>query len=236
MPLEVIDNNFSSIIETFGQKLKYYSGRLCSCVAENNGLPKIDCGCNLGFWYDEPEDIIGVRTSVDYKYLNTPQGMIYNGGAKLTIPKYVEVEENGKWLTKEQIAYKKLAHGDVIVVDNKVRRDTDVLRKGVRDKLFAFDIQEIISISQANKIFIPTIDFVLNGTTIQWIGDQPSEGSYYTVEFNCKQQYKVWEVGAKDRGTQDDEMPKVALCVLRRYIEQDTQNPIDHYDYEQKIF
>jgi hypothetical protein len=107
----------------------------------------------------------------------------------------------------------------------------------VRDKLFAFDISEIISVSQKNKLYRLGIDFNFDGTTLLWNNeDEPEQGSYYTVEFNCKQQFKVWEVGAKDRGTQDDEIPKVVLCTLRRYIEQETQNPLDNFNYEQKIF
>ncbi len=229
MSFRVIDPDFTDVMSIYSQKLKYYPGRLCSCVGENNGVPKPDCGCNLGYWYGMPEDIIGIRQSVSYRYLNTPQGRIFDGGAQFTIPR------NGNGTNQK--AYITLAHGDIISVEGKYRRDTDILRKGIRDKLNAFDIIEVVSIAQKGTVYIAGQDFELNGTEIIWeqTGNKPAEGSYYTVEFTCNQQYKVWEVGAKDRGTTEDQLPRLIICVLRRFANQES-NPIDSFEVTKDIF
>lgn len=232
MSLKITDPNITLLMDTYGMPLKYYSGRLCSCVTENGGIPKIGCGCNLGFWYGASEDVYGIRTSIDYKYLNTPQGRIYDGGAKFTIPKFYN--------DVEQLAFKKLAHGDVVVVTGKSRRDTDILTRGTRDYLFAFDVKEILTVSQQNKIYVQGQDFSLTGRAINWLSGEgaeaPADGTTYAVEFICEQQYKVWDAGAKERGTDAEELPKAVLCVLRRFVEQENANPIDSLDFQEKIF
>jgi hypothetical protein len=227
--LEVLDGDIELLMDTYKVKLSYYAGRLCSCVGENNGMPKPECGCMQGFWYNNPVTAYGIRSNVDISDLSTTQGLITNVKAKFTIPKYYE--------EIEQSVYEILAHGDVLVVDNKYRRDTDVLRKGVRDTLFAFDVTEIVSVSQLSVGYQLGVDFSLEGTTINWIGtNAPANNSYYSVEFKCKEQFRVWDVGAKDRGTQDAELPRLVLCELRRYIQKSTGNPIDSYTTDQKLF
>lgn len=230
MPLKITDNNFTRVMDIYGQRLKYYPGRLCSCVRENNGIPKVECGCNLGYWYEAPETCYGVRQQVNWKYLNTPQGRIFDGGAQFTIPKFYQGVEQSAW--------KRLAHGDIIVVDNKVRRETDILRKGVRDYLYSFDIQEILTVSKQNTLYVKDVDFTISGNTISWIngGNKPAEEEYYSVEFLCKQQFKVWEMGAQDRGTTEDELPRKILTVVRRYVDTETENPMDSFDYAQNIY
>ena len=228
MPLKITDTNITQLMDIYGQELKYYAGRLCSCVMENNGIPKKDCGCNLGFWYDEPETIHGIRQNINWKYLNTPQGRILDGGAQFTIPKYY----NGV----EQKAWTKLAHGDIISVVEKFRRDTDILLKGVRDYLYAFDVIEIISVSQKNVIFEKDVDYIIDGNTIKWIGNAPADGEYYSVEFTCTQQFKVWDTGAQDRGTDADELPRKIITAIRRYVDTENYNVLDEYNTAQNLF
>lgn len=225
MNLKVIDSNIDNLIDTFGQYVKYIPGRLCSCVAENNGVPKLGCGCNLGFRYPEQGyDTVAIRTAVSYKYLSLPFGRVFDGGAQFTIPKI--------YSDTEQPAWKTLAHGDIIVVTNKFRRDTDTLIKGVRDYLYAFDISEIISVSQKDNIYTAGVDYTFEGNAINWVSaNKPAENEAYTVEFTCKQQYKVWEVGAQDRGTFEDDLPKKVICVLRRYANTENVNPVDDFKF-----
>lgn len=226
--LRVIDPNVRDTMSIYAQELKYYSGRVCSCVSENNGIPDVRCGCVLGYWYEAPETIHGIRTSVSYKFTNTPQGRIYDGGAQFTIPKYHK--------TVLQNAHKKLSHGDIIVVPNKTRRETDILTKGVRDKILAFDVKEIISVSRQATVYVNGEDYTINDTTIVWEedGNSPADGESYTVEFICSQQYKVWEAGARDRGTDEEELPRMVVCVLRRYVTQSV-NTFDEIDLQQSL-
>lgn len=230
MPLQITDPDLTLVMDIYGRELKYYAGRLCSCVAENGGRPKIGCGCNLGFWYSEPETIYGIRTNFNYKFTSTPHGRIYDGGAKFTIPKhYQEVEQK---------AFYRIAQGDIIVVENTQRRDTELLKKGVRDTLYTFDVQVVFAVSQKEKVFELGVDYEVNDRTIVWLpnGDSPADGEDYAVEYACKQQFKVWENGANARGTAEDDLPINLLCVLRRYVETEEVNPLDNFNTQEKLF
>jgi hypothetical protein len=256
--LSIIDKNITRSIKKFGQTVKWYPSRLCSCVGKD-GVPQLNHTCNMGFYYDDPEVIKAIRTQVSYKYLNTPYGRIYNGGATFTIPKFVNVTEQNAWY--------KIAHGDVLVLDNKTRRETDVLYRGVRDYLYAFDVTEILSVYSNNIKYIEGIDFNVytnpmefednepmqfeddilmefensgigakNLLHIDWLpGKGPEEREYYSVEFVSKQQYKVWEDGGQDRGTDDDELPKKVVCVMRRFVNPEYQ-PLDNVDIKQEVY
>ncbi len=263
MGLYIIDANIARSMRRFGQTIKYYPGRLCACVGENNGVPLPNHTCNQGWYYDTVQIIEGIRTAINYKILASPQGRIYNGGATFTIPKF----DLGGNL---QSAHSTIAHGDVLVLDNKTRRDTDVLQRGIRDFIYAFDVTQILSVYDSNNnkyvegtdfvwdnypakfgeakfgqavmgtdLIRPNLDLnsVVGGlSTITWLdGKGPADQTYYTVEFICKQQYRVWDDGGQDRGTDDDELPKKVLCVLRRYVNP-TENPADNVDVNQAIY
>jgi len=227
--LRVIKQDIPLLQKIYNQTIKYYQGRLCSCIGANNGIPDPKCGCTLGFWYSEPEIIQGIRTNADFKYLKLPHGRVFEGGSQFTIPKSVRV---GK-VEKYQRAYDTIAHGDILVLDNKVRRDTDILCIGVRDKLLAFDVQEIISVSERSRIFVEGQDYELNGVEIKWIGNRPQE--YYSVEFICKQQFKVWDNVPKDRGTDTENLPRLVVCVLRKY-NSDEPTPLDSPQLSQELY
>lgn len=271
--LNVIDPNIKNSLIRFGQTISYYPSRICNCIAENQGAPKKNHTCNIGYYFMQPETIIGIRTQMSFKYLNQPHGRIYNGGAIFTIPK-LNLEN------VEQRAWKTIAHGDILVLDNKFRRDTDILTRGSRDFLFAFDVTEILSIYKDETKYEQGIDFIFSEniidvegdqgdeqdmeteestgefdddtyegleydttknwagktTTITWLPDKgPEQGESYSVEFICKQQFKVWEDGGMDRGTNDEELPKKLLTVLRRFVNYE-QNIIDEIEFQQKVF
>ena len=228
MPLKITDENITLLMDTYGMRLLYYAGRLCSCVAENGGQPRANCGCDLGYWYEEtPEEFYGIKTNYSYKFINTPQGRIFDGGARFTIPKFY----NGK----EQIVYSKITHGDIIVIPSKVRRETEILRKGVRDKLYSFDVKKIWVISQEGKVYKPNVDYTLNGREIAWFGDMPNDGEYYTVEYSCSQQFKVWDIGANSRGGDEENLPIVLNTVIRRFTENKEENSIDSVKFSERL-
>lgn len=217
--LRVIDPNIKKLLYKFGQTFKYYPGRLCSCVEENEGTydPKHDC--DHGFYYGEPETILLLKTQFNERFLNSPQGVIFNGGAQFTIPKYnLEKIEQRAWTT--------LAHGDILASAQKIRRDTDLLRRGVRDKIFAFDVQEVLTISKGSTIYTSEEDYTISLQTfptgkltlIEWKnGKGPALEEAYAVEFTCLHQYKVWDDAPMDRGTDTDNLPRKVKCVLRRF-------------------
>ncbi|HEX2868728.1 MAG TPA: hypothetical protein VHO03_16930 [Ignavibacteriales bacterium] len=227
MALTVLKEDFTQLIERFKATLRYYQGRMCSCVGENNGLPRLDCGCTLGYWYNEPETLIGIRHDISHRYTNSPQGQIFEGGAQFIIPR--------RYKGTEQNAFYNLNKGDVISVEGKVRRDRDILRKGVRDRLYAFEVKKIISVGVLDKVFVEGRDYSLVNNEIVWTGDCPSEGTYYTVEFLCQQQYMIWDAGLKDRGTDTKELPRSIVGILRRYAEAVSTNPIDNVNVDQNL-
>lgn len=239
MALTIIDKNISRSILKFGQTAKYYQSRICSCIADNDGSFSPDHSCNQGFFYAAPETVQLIRTQISTKYLNQPNGHIFIGGAHFTFPKFY----NGV----EQKIWENIARGDVIVLENKIRRDSDILKKGVRDTLHAFDITEILSIYSGNTQYIEGTDFELvenedssiftgNTGTINWLGaNEPEINEHYTVEFKCNAQYRIWDDGAGDRGTDDEDLPKKVVAVTRKFVNPDT-NVIDNIEVSNEVW
>lgn len=234
--LEVIDQNFSLLMGRTQQTMKYYPGSACACLKENDGSFDPSCGCMQGYWYSSPETIVVMRQQVSTKILNTPNGIIYNGGAQITLPKVYD--------GTTQNAHKTIGRGDILVAENKTKREVDILKKGTRDFLFAFDVDEILKVSRKGVVYVPTTDYTITTdqstpiklTTISWVaGHGPEEDEYYTVDFMSKQQFKVWEDAGNDRGTDVDVLPRKLMCVIRKYVETKV-NEIDSIDLQQKVF
>ena len=231
MPLKITDPNLTLLMDTYGMTLKYYAGRLCSCIADNNGQPRVGCGCNLGYYYDSPPDTVhAVRSNYSYKFTNSPNGRVFDGGAKFTIPPAFE--------GVPQRVHSRIARGDVLVVSNKVRRETEFLTKGTRDTLYAFDVQEIMVVSQEGLIYTPTVDYTVSDRTINWVigGTAPADGTSYGVEYTCQQQFKVWDNGANSRGTDEDNLAIMIPCVLRRFVPSEQPNALDTFSTNDNIF
>jgi len=234
--LKIIDENIVRSLRRFGQTVKHYPGTLCSCIGENNGVPLLNHTCNQGYYYGAPETIVAIRTAISYKYLNTPQGVIYDGGATFTIPR---LNLSGV----EQRAYSTIIHGDILVCENKTRRDTDILKRGVRDFIYAFDVTEVLGIyknsakyASSNYTITEAISIAGKLMTIVWnTGKGPEVGESYTVEFICAQQFKVWEDAGSDRGTDENRLPKKMLTVLRRFVSP-VENNLDTVETQQELY
>jgi len=220
MPFKILTEQMNLVMDTYGTPLRYYQGRLCSCVAENGGSFDPKCKCNQGYYYKNAVEIYGTKTNISSKYYKSQIGRIFDGGAQITIPKIYK--------GKEQIAHTTLAHGDIIVDPNKNRRDTDILIKGVRDYIYAFDVKSILSVYVKEKEYINGIDFTTKDvnsvagkvTRIKWENTADiDEGKYYTVEFICNEQYIVYEDGGNRRGVENTDLPRKVICTLRRYAE-----------------
>lgn len=142
-------------------EMKYYQATLCSCVAKNNGHPDPNCGCHLGFRYpSRPETVNLMRTSVDFRAIPDRIGTILQGGCTITVPRQVrKLDDDSQPYYENCDIWKTVNVGDVFVIENRNRRDRDILKKGIRDHVSAFDVQEIISVSHEGTEYTEGTDF-----------------------------------------------------------------------------
>jgi len=242
---------FSNLIYDNAVEMKYYQGTLCSCVGEGDGQPDPACTCYNGFRYPaNPVTVNLMRTQVNYKGMPSQLAMILQGGCQITVPRCTkELDDNGDEYYKLNTVYDRVNMGDVFVIENRYRRERDVLKKGTQDRIKAFDVQSIISVSKRGTKYVEDLDYEyvsfdypnpyfyvginpdldgmqlakgydVQGGEISWLdqGNSPSSGEFYTVEYSCKQQYMVYQDLAKDRGGDNDPLPKRLVCTLRNYV------------------
>jgi len=62
MPFKILTEQMNLVMDTYGTPLRYYQGRLCSCVAENGGSFDPKCKCNQGYYYKNAVEIYGTKT------------------------------------------------------------------------------------------------------------------------------------------------------------------------------
>jgi len=132
--------DIASMVKTFGINCLWYESRLSADL--KNGITRLNSDAILGFKYNLPVAVRLIKSSVSQHIVNSPEGNIYEGGAKFEIPPIVMIAGVVTPLT----IYNRIFKGDVIVVPTKPIRDFDVLTKGKRDYLFAFDVRTILSV------------------------------------------------------------------------------------------
>lgn len=226
---------FSRFIDRFGVQMKYYQSVLCSCVMSNNGHPSKDCDCSNGYWYPyAPIELTLLRTQVQKRSDRDRIGQVESGACQITVPviTYTGADRRGNATYEDCEIYHSVAIGDVFVIPNRRKRDRDILKKGVNDKIKAFDVQQIFSVTTEDLTFYTYgTDFQFNETTrdIEWLptGTSPQDGQNYTVEFESLLQYIVYQDLDKDRGGEDDYLPKRFVCNSRVYVNFDDSNPLD---------
>lgn len=138
------DNDAEEMLEEFGVDCIYFQARQTTQL--KHGVQRLDSDAILGFHYEQGIGARLIRTSVSYQIVNSEEGRIYKGGARFTIPQKKFVD--GSFV--EQKIYERVFIGDVIAVMDKPIRDFDVLQKGKRDRVFAFDITKIISVTRSD--------------------------------------------------------------------------------------
>jgi hypothetical protein len=126
---------------TFGIQCLYFEARVAP--DQRYGQTKLESDAIHGFRYNSPAEERLMRTSISQRIILSEFGRVYEGGARFTIPP-VKLE-NGVYVPV--LMHERAFLGDVIVVKTKSMRDFDVLRKGYRDQLFAFDVKKILNVS-----------------------------------------------------------------------------------------
>lgn len=116
--------------------------------------------------------------------------------------------------------YEQISRGDIIVISARATRDSALLTRGTFDRIKAFDIERIISVSVRETLYYENVDFTFDGTNVTWLsGKGPATGAKYTVEFLGKPNYIVYEELPSDRGADDDVVAKKIHLELRNYAE-----------------
>lgn len=120
-----------------------------------------------------------------------------------------------------------VSRGDVVVVDDRVRREGDILRRGVRDIINAFNVQRIHSITNLSTQYHEGVDYTMSGRTLTWKAEKGvTDGADYTAEFSSKINYIIVDDLAADRGSDSDIMPKKVHMALRSFANESAL-PID---------
>jgi hypothetical protein len=138
------DDDNEEMLEEFGVDCIYFQARQSSQL--KHGVQRLDSDAILGFHYEQGVGARLIRTAVSYQIINSEEGRIYKGGARFTIPQKKFI--NGAFVI--QNIYERVFIGDIIAVMDKPIRDFDILQKGKRDTVFAFDITKILSITYSD--------------------------------------------------------------------------------------
>ncbi len=138
------NSKVQKLIRQFGVECLWYQSKLSPEL--RHGLTMADADAIHGYKYDDPVQVRLIRTSVSYHIITRPAGKIYEGGARFSIPPVEWVEGEFKRLT----IYDRIFKGDIIVIKNKPIRDFDVLTRGKKDVIFAFDVKSILSLVSVN--------------------------------------------------------------------------------------
>jgi hypothetical protein len=201
--------------QTFVAAVTYYSASLCACALEHGGVPDAACPlCYLGFVYAEGVAAEAVRMRVSIRHWPAELATSMQGGASLTIPALLRSGAANP-------AFKYVHRGDVFVFNQFPQRDTDVLKRGTRDSLWAFQVSEIVLVRDEDGVlYVEGTNFTLVGTTITWIaGKGPAVGKAYVTEFVAPSQYIIMQTDPVHRGGDDTgvSLPKSVLAVMRVY-------------------
>ena len=159
------------MMDEFGVDCLYYQARLSPEL--KNSVSPLGAAAIRGFNYATPQPVRIQRTSISFMIICQPEGRLYQGGARFTVPA-TALDANGVFQPVPM--YTTMFKGDVIVVKDKPIRDYDVLTKGKRDRLHAFDVITILSVvsidaAQVEHFYAYGTDYDLavNGTPLTGI-------------------------------------------------------------------
>jgi len=116
--------------------------------------------------------------------------------------------------------YDRIGRGDVMVIDDRSRRDNAILKRGTIDRIKSFDVVRLTQVAKGDTFYRENIDYTFDGTTITWLSSKgPATGESYVVEYLAKPNYVVFEELPTDRGADTDIIAKRIHLALRNYAE-----------------
>jgi hypothetical protein len=211
--------------ETFIITANYYAASICPCNAKNGGTPDPQCsqGCTLGWQYADPVACEIIRTSPNLRAIPQEIATIFIGGARITIPELLKSGEPNP-------AFVNVHRGDVFSITRFPERHSDVLLRGTRDKLWAFDVQSLVLIRDEDGVeYAEGGDFLLSDGELLWeSGRGPAVGKYYSCEFVAATQFIIYMTQATHRGGDGTGavLPKTVLAVRRAYQPSTVGHPL----------
>jgi hypothetical protein len=135
------NSDINRMFRTFGIQCLYFESRVAP--DQRFGQTRLESDAIHGFRYNDMVEERLMRTSISQRIVLSEHGRHYQGGARFTIPP-VKLVNN---LYVSVPMYERAFLGDVIVVKSQAIRDFDILKKGYRDQLFAFDVKKILNVS-----------------------------------------------------------------------------------------
>lgn len=212
--------------ETFVIPANYYAASICTCNAKNGGNPDPLCPyCVQGWVYnaDGPVAVEIVRTAPNLRAIPQEIATIFIGGARITIPELLKSGESNP-------AFANVHRGDVFAITAFLERHSDVLLRGTRDKLWAFEVSSIVLVRDEDGVeYAESGDFLLSDGTLLWeSGRGPAVGKYYSCEFQAPAQFIVYGAEPTHRGGGNSGavLPKTVLAVRRAYQPNTTDHPL----------
>jgi hypothetical protein len=225
MGIIIPESEIKSLYTVFGNgdsspNSDIFFGKLCSCVSKQGVYDPTCEECIYGIIYETSAvEHSVIRTGMSLRWLHEKTAAMYEGGCKITIPKY-DKDHN------LQRAYTEITRGDVIVMQGDIRRERDINDYRRNNDLLAFNVNKVLSVSEKRKTFVEDTDYSLTitpeKTTINWIeGGEYPESGFYAVEYLADINYIVWEDMPKPRGAVDSDLPRLVYCRLRPFFDGD---------------
>ena len=168
--------DIDDMLDEFGVDCIYYQA--WQTPEQRRGEQTLDSNAVHGYRYRAPVNVRLIRTAVSNYIVNSPEGKVYKGGARFTLPPTRTI--NGTVV--EQDIWDRVFIGDIVVVKEKPIRDYDILTKGSRDYIFAFDVTKLLSISYVRADKTPVFyeygtDFTLRYNGVEMDATINTDGS-----------------------------------------------------------
>lgn len=223
---------FEELIRRRGRIVKWQEAIVCSCWNLDSGQPQYGCqACKgLGHTYAAPVEDIALVMSVSHnKEFEESAGVFEIGDAVMSVGYRVPVLNpiTGHVNTTAQGRKNPLFHVGmydlITLTDDEYKtseiliKDTDIYQRPA-DTLINEDVVDILSVRKSDPTtgelthYRPGEDFEVHGNQIHWVGNQPSTGEQYTVQYTHRPMFTVLTQLPTPRYQDGQDMPKrVAL-------------------------
>lgn len=196
---------FEGMIAARGKLLGWERASYCPCYNADSHSADETCPNCDGFGY----------TFAD---MGTFTGTILGMSGSKSYAKF------GEWLTGDAVLTFPAAYlvgdRDRITVTEDVYRESDRLRRGIRDKVIEPNVLEIIECSDETRSYTVDEDFQLVGRELVWFPSRgPADGATYSVLYTGRPVFVVFLVLPQHRakGKGGKEMPR--KVALRRWLD-----------------